>query len=353
MRLVAYTDASEVGGAEHSLGHLLTELDRAIDVTVMGPSADVLETVAAQRPAAALRVVATGHNKADLAAIARHVRTLRSIGADLLHVNLQSPWSGQFAIAAGLLLRVPVVLVEQLPFASTSELQRRIRRFMCGQVAAHVAVGERAARRIERLIGLDENSVMTIHNGVPDIVLTPVAPPAPGPLIGAVGRLSDQKGFDVLLRALPRVPASTLVIVGDGPERQRLEGLAHSLGVADRVLITGWTERPRNYLPVFDVVAQPSRYEGFPLAIVEAMLASRAIVASNVDSIPEAIEDGVTGRLVDPDDPVALAEAISGLLDDPSLRGELGARARERAAERFTAAAMARSYERLYASLLG
>ena len=297
--------------------------------------------------------MATGRNKMDLGAIARHVSALRRSRAELLHVNLHTPWSAQFAIAAGLLARVPVVLVEQVPFATRSAMQRRIRRFLCERVAAHVAVGQRAARRIEELIGLKAHSVIAIHNGVPDLALTPVPPPGQPPLIGAVGRLSTQKGFDVLLRAFAQLPTGTLVLVGDGPERGHLEQLARSLGIAERVVITGWVDQPRNYLPVFDVVAQPSRFEGFPLAIVEAMLASRAIVTTPVDSIPEAIEDGVTGRLVEPDDPSGLASAISELLADASLRTKLGNRARERAVARFTASAMARAYERLYASLLG
>jgi glycosyltransferase involved in cell wall biosynthesis len=118
-------------------------------------------------------------------------------------------------------------------------------------------------------------------------------------------------------------------------------------------LITGWVERARDYLPALDVVAMPSRFEGFPLAAVEAMLASRPLVATPVQSIPEAVEDGVTGLLVPPEDVGALAGAIAELLGDGSRREEMGKRGRALALERFTSRTMARSYEALYGRLLG
>ncbi len=352
LRLAVYSDAATVGGAELAAGHLLAELDGAIDAAVIGVEPEVAHVIASRRPGTRVLGVPRVRNKADLRASAAHARAVRHLRPDILHVNLWSPWEGQYAIVAGLLTSVPVVAVEHLGIGSTSALQRGLRRILCSRLAAHVAVGARAARQVEELIGLPRGSVETIHNGIPDVPLTPAPRIGPGPIVGGVGRFSRQKGFDTLIAALPSLPDVTCVLVGDGPERGQLERLASELGVSDRVVMTGWIDEPRNHLASVDLVAQPSRYEGAPLAMIEAMLAERAIVASNVGSVPELVEDGRTGLLIPPDDPAALAAALSGLLSDRRLRTEMGKRARERALARFTAPAMARSYEALYARVL-
>ena len=203
------------------------------------------------------------------------------------------------------------------------------------------------------MIGLEPGSIETIHNGVPDVSLNPVPRPAEGPIVGAVGRLSPRRASTSWFAPCALLPPDvTCVLVGDGPLRGDLERLAASLGVGDRVIVTGWVEQARDYLPVLDVVAMPSRFEGFPLAAVEAMLASRPLVATPVQSIPEAVEDGITGLLVPPEDPDALAGAVAELLGDHARREEMGRLGRALALERFTSQTMARSYEALYRRLL-
>jgi glycosyltransferase involved in cell wall biosynthesis len=114
------------------------------------------------------------------------------------------------------------------------------------------------------------------------------------------------------------------------------------------VVWTGWREDARSFLGVFDVFALPSRFEGFPLAVLEALLARSAVVAAEVGSTAEVVRDGETGLLVPPDDPPALARAIRRLLDDRDLRERLAANGRELVLRRFTAAHMARRFESLY-----
>jgi glycosyltransferase involved in cell wall biosynthesis len=114
----------------------------------------------------------------------------------------------------------------------------------------------------------------------------------------------------------------------------------------------GWSDTPRSYIAAVDVLAVPSRVEAFPLVILEAMLAGRPVVASAVGSVDEAVTDEVTGLLVPPDDPAALAAALGRLVGDADLRVRMGARGRERAVERFSIDAMARSYEALYERLV-
>jgi glycosyltransferase involved in cell wall biosynthesis len=353
VRLTAYMDSVEIGGAEISLGHLLAELDPSIEVSVLGVDDRVVDKIAAGRPGTSTMTVPHVRGKADVKRLAQHVRAVTASRPDLVHVNLQSPWEGQYGILAGLLARRPVVAVEQIVFGAQPRRQVFLRRALCSRLAAHVAVGVRAAREIEEMIGLEAGSVETIYNGVPDLSLDPVPPPVEGPIVGAVGRLHTQKGFDLLIRALPSLSSEvSCVLVGDGPERANLEGLASSLGVRDRLFVAGWTARARDYLPAFAVVAMPSRFEGFPLAAVEAMLASRPLVATRVESLPEAVEDGRTGLLIPPDDVDSLAGALKDLLGDPTRRREMGERAREIALRRFTDKAMTRSYEDLYRRLV-
>jgi glycosyltransferase involved in cell wall biosynthesis len=199
------------------------------------------------------------------------------------------------------------------------------------------------------MVGLDRNSVRTVHNGVPEQVDTPGPALRDGPVIGSLGRLDEQKGFDVLIRALAELPTARAVIVGEGPERGALEALAREVGVAERLELVGWRDDARAWLGSFDVFVLPSRLEGFPLAVVEAMLAGTPVVATDVASVSEAVLHGRTGLLVRPDDPAALAAAIGELLGDHDRGRALAGAARERAHERFTSAQMVRSYMGIYA----
>ncbi len=355
--LVAYTDSTGFGGAELSLHHLLAALDARTHVVVVGTDASVLGRVVANRPDTPTELLPATPSRRDPRGLAIHLQLLRRLRPDVLHVNLSWPGACHYAILAGLCLPgVAVVAVEQLPLPMGAGPGRTLKRLASARLDAHVAVGARAAQDLERWVGLRVGSVQTIYNGVP----VPGAAPAPelpggaatGPVVGVLARFDALKGLDVLLRALVELPGVTAVLVGGGPERPALDRLAVELGVRDRVRLVDWVNRAAGLLPLFDVVALPSRAEGFPLSLVEAMLAGRPVVATSVGSIPEAVEDGVSGLLVPPDDPPALAAALRRLLSDRVLAAALGAAARGRALGQFTDTAMARAFEVLYADVL-
>jgi len=179
--------------------------------------------------------------------------------------------------------------------------------------------------------------------------------PPDAPVIGGIGRLDPQKGYRHLVRAfarlMERVPHAELVIAGDGPERTMLEALARRTGCAGRAHFLGRRNDVPDLLHAFDVFAMPSIYEGFGLALVEAMAAGVPAVASAVDSLPEVLganePGGPAGRLVPPADPAKLAEAICGALENPSP--DQVERARTRARERFDVGIMVEKYAELYA----
>ncbi len=163
-----------------------------------------------------------------------------------------------------------------------------------------------------------------------------------GKLVVAISRLVRQKGLDVAVEALAGIDA-TLVVLGEGPERARLEALARARGV--RLLLPGRVGDVAVVLRRADVLVHPARWEGFGLALLEAMLCGLPVVASRVSSIPEIVVDGETGVLVPPDDPAALAAALTRVLAAP---GRLGANGLARARSEFSVAAMAERTVQIY-----
>jgi glycosyltransferase involved in cell wall biosynthesis len=205
---------------------------------------------------------------------------------------------------------------------------------------------------VER-VGIPARKIETIHYGLDDLPeawgRNPVdAVPREARVLLSVSRLSRQKGVDVAVRALPSLPGDTvLVVLGEGPDRPLLEGLARELGVERRVFLLGRVPDVAAWLERATLYVHPARWEGFGLAVLEAMLAGLPVVASEVSSLPELVVDGETGRLVPPGDHAALAHAIVRALGEP----ELGAAGRERARREFSVARMADRTAALYRRL--
>lgn len=205
---------------------------------------------------------------------------------------------------------------------------------------------------VER-VGVDAAKVETIHYGLDDLpaawgVNPPDDVPADARVLLSVARLTQQKGIDVAIRALPLLPEdSVLVVLGEGPERATLEELARELGVGNRVFLPGRVPDVAAWLRRATVLVHPARWEGFGLGVLEGMLAGLPVVASRVSSLPELVVDGETGVLVRPDDPSALALGVAKALELPRL-GEAG---RERARREFSVARMADRTVELYRSL--
>jgi glycosyltransferase involved in cell wall biosynthesis len=158
------------------------------------------------------------------------------------------------------------------------------------------------------------------------------------------GRLNgphEQKGLDVLLKSLPQVLSHhkvVLNIIGTGPRLPQYQALAGELGIREHVRFLGFVEHqqmPRQYQQV-DLFVLPSRRESFGLVLAEAMACGLPVVATTAGAIPEVVEDGVTGVLVPPDDPEALANAVVSLLSDPQRMKAMGKAGAERVRERFT-----------------
>lgn len=222
---------------------------------------------------------------------------------------------------------------------------RFVERGLARKASTVIAITQALARfQVER-VGLPADKVEVIHYGLDDLPQAWGANdadevPSEARVLLAISRLEPQKGIDVAVRALPKVlathPDAHLVVLGEGPQRAELEQLATSLAVP--VHLPGRVPDVAAWLRRADLLVHPARWEGFGLALLEAMLASLPIVATRVSSIPEIVVDGETGVLVPPDDPAALAAAITRTLASP---GDVGARGRTRAQDEFSVARMA------------
>ncbi len=173
-----------------------------------------------------------------------------------------------------------------------------------------------------------------------------------GCTVVSVGRLTDQKDPATLLRAWERIrQPHRLVLVGDGYLRPRLEAMVRD-SMVGRVAVLGAREDVSALLRAADVFVLASRWEGLPLAVLEAMMSGLPVVATAVGGVAEAVVDGETGFLVSPQDPDALSSALGQLLDDPALRRRMGVAGQRRALEHFTETRMLRETAEVYARVL-
>lgn len=223
--------------------------------------------------------------------------------------------------------------------------RQAVRRFADRIVAVSAAVRDALIAQ-----GADPGVVRVIPGGVDLRAYAELPPPVPG-VVGALGRLEREKGFDVLLDAMAELRGEArLILGGDGSQRQALAARVQAEELP--VELTGFVAEVPAFLGRTGVFVLPSRSEGLGLVAVEAMAAGRPVVASCTGGLPEVVVDGETGLLVEPEDPVALARAIRMLLADPDRAARMGAAGRQRVRERFSAERMARETAALYEELM-
>jgi len=238
---------------------------------------------------------------------------------------------------------------------------RYLEKLLTKRAARVICITEALARFNREIVGLPAEKLEVVHYGLD-------SPPEPWgsaggpdlapetPVLVAVCRLVPQKGVDVAIEALARVrerhPATHLVVLGEGPLRGELTSLAARRGVEDGISFPGRVGDVAWWLRRAAVVVHPARWEGFGLALLEAMLCEKPIVAARVSSIPEIVLDGETGLLVSPDDPAGMADAVNVLLDAPARATAMGQAGRIRALAEFSVARMAERTATIYEEAL-
>ncbi len=175
-------------------------------------------------------------------------------------------------------------------------------------------------------------------------------------VVGWVGRMTEVKDTDAVLEivgaARDRGLEAVLVMVGDGPDRVRLEQLAHDIGIARSTFFVGYQPEVAGYYRLFDAFLLPSVNEGTPVSAIEALASGTPVVATRVGGVPDVVRDGEDGFLFEPGDTDGAAERLALLASDATLRSALGASGRERVLRRYSVSRLVEDVDRLYRSLL-
>jgi glycosyltransferase involved in cell wall biosynthesis len=360
LKIAHVTGETGFSGGEVQLFLLLEGLrERGDESLLVCPPGSRAEAEAARR-GFETRAVAMRSDASALAAL-RIRRALRTARPDLVHLHSgRANWLG--GLAAWSL---------GLPVLTTRRMDRAVRRgprtrLLYGRIARRAVAISPAVEACLLAGGVARSRVRVISSAVDarDLVARRGRAETRRALDAAEERvcalvlaaLVRRKGLDVLLDALARAPLRdaplTLWIAGEGPERSDLEARAAAQGIAPRVRFLGRRDDKADLLGACDLLVLPSRREGLGVAALEAMACGRAVVASRVGGLADAIAHELTGLLVPPEDPDALAEALARLTRDPELRARLGAAGPGRIAEGFAAAQMCDAYARLYRELL-
>ncbi|MGH3134100.1 MAG: glycosyltransferase [Gaiellaceae bacterium] len=175
-------------------------------------------------------------------------------------------------------------------------------------------------------------------------------------VVGWVGRMTGVKDtgavLEIVRAARERGVDAVLCMVGDGPDRERLEQQAHELGIARACYFVGYQEDVAGYYRLFDALVLPSVNEGTPVSAIEALASGTPVVANRVGGVPDVVREGVDGFLVEPGDVGGAAERLALLAGDPGLRARLGESGRSWALERYSVSRLVDDVDRLYRSLL-
>lgn len=361
-----------MGGTERVVWELATRLPRErYDVTVWLPGVPGMDEFAASLAARELKVerVSEVGSRWDLSGMFMVWSRLRALRPALLHLHHVWPASDRYlptlADAAG----VPhLVLTEHIVGQPHSAGQKLLKRRELARADAVTAVCGAVADSLVRDYGVPRGRVRVVPNGAdpPDDdaeysaarrLRAGFGASAGKPLWVCAARLEEQKGHDVLLEALAEVRRRgldfTAAFAGEGTRRTALERRAAELGLAERVRFLGMVEEIGPLLAAADAVVMPSRWEGLPLTLLEALARARPVVASAVGGIPEVIEDRASGRLVPPGDVAALADALEWLHRRADLAAALGREGAAVVRERYTWDRVVQSFEEVYDEVLG
>ena len=352
----------DAGGAERCLVQIVRGLDRAEwephVFCLAPPGALVHELAAAGVPVTCLHMRGLRHAPRILS-LASHLRRFRPrlLQTFLFHGNLAGRLAAKLA---GVPIVVSGIRVAEREHQWHVRLERWTRRLVTHHVCVSRAVAEFAIQEQQ----LQPRDVTVNPNGVDVARFADARPLNPGPygipedarIILAVGRLHHQKGHDLLIAAAAPIiqqhPDVHLVIVGDGPERSALQSLIDGRQLASRMHLVGRQPDVAPWLKTAALFALPSRWEGMPNVVLEAMAAGLPIVAFDVEGVRELITPDVTGCIVAPHSVGDLTQAIGSLLANAALASRLGSAAQSVCRESFTDSIFPSAYARLYRQLL-
>lgn len=301
-----------------------------------------------------------------ISALRELIALLRRVKADILCCHVSK--ANLLGLLAARRLRIPVLSVshgwtgETFRVRLYDTLDRRVVRRM-NKV---VSVSEGQAKKVRRA-GVAPSKTLVIRNAIsaerysnPDPAhrdgLAKLFRTNREFIVGAAGRLSPEKGFDILIDAaakvVPENPQIGFVIFGDGVLRESLAARIKKNGLEESVVLGGFRTDLERVVPHFDLFALSSFTEGLPVAVLEAFAGGVPVVATRVGGVPEVVEHGVNGYCVEPGCPEKLARGILDALSDDRRRRTMGQNGRKRVVEEFTFEVMAKKYQRLFEDLV-
>ena len=366
MRVLQLISSEGFYGAENVVAALTRDLQRGGHFVRLG----IFENAHVSRNNASAEFESRGlpatrilcRRRFDLAALKRIREIIRTEEIGLVHSHGYKADMYAYLATRGM----------QLPLLSTCHLWTRqtaavrFYEFLDARILrsfdAVVAVSERIATELCEA-GVSAGKITTIDNGIDfgpfdsaDATLASELNKRDRILIGTVGRLVAQKGLTFFLTAaeqlLKEFPDLLFAIVGDGPDRGKLEQLAKDLRIENKVCFTGArTDMPGVYASL-DVFALASIDEGMPMALLEAMASGAPVVATEVGAVPKVIVPGRSGMLVRPGDAAELAQALACLIRDPALRERLAHNGKRQVHEQFSSQVMTQNYCNVYGRLL-
>ena len=351
-------------GAENMLLNLCASQEKAgcrnsllLFYNVHVPNVEFYER--ARRRGISVRMVHC-RGRADWRAVRQIKEYIREDAVDVIHTHgYKADLYGYFAArSAG----KPIVATCHNWVGGTAALgiYNRLDRMILKRFNAIAAVSDTVSERLFKS-GIPANKIKMIANGV-DVEAferahaLPELRVSPGKVIGVVARLDLQKGFEYLLAAVRELSAAfkdiKVVIVGEGPDRAAIEQMIERYGLQHTVILAGQqSDMPAVYASI-DIFVLPSLNEGLPMTLLEAMAASKPVIATRVGAIPSVIEDGKTGLLVNPGDTAGLRDAMARLLADAERSQRMATQAHEWVARHYTSAAMAGQYRLMYEKIL-
>jgi glycosyltransferase involved in cell wall biosynthesis len=363
-----YTDSQGFGGAEVQLLSLAERLDRRrfqplvihAPAPAMPPSFPDrlrkldIESQPAPSPLGARHV----------AGVLRFASLLRKRRVDVFHAHKTYPPACRFGLLAAVLARCEVVVsTDQLrPPGLPPRRQRYLLRLLSACMDGHIAVSTSLKQYLVKRLKFRADKVRVISNWVdPDVfagasdptdIRMELAIPGDAIVIGCVARFHEQKGHVHLVTAAANVVRRHrqlhFILIGDGVTRVEVEAHVHALKLAPHFHFLGQRDDVPALLAAMDIFVLPSRYEGLPVSVLEAMSSGKPVVATAVDGTLEAIADRQTGLLVPPGDATALTEALDFLVRRPDVRTSMGIAGRRRVLEHFAAEPLVRQTEALY-----
>ncbi|MGZ4870560.1 MAG: glycosyltransferase family 4 protein [Candidatus Angelobacter sp.] len=352
-------------GAENMLLNLCASQEKAgcqnsllLFYNVHAPNVEFYER--ARRRGLSVRMVHC-QGRADWRAVRQIEEYIQEDGIDLLHAHGYK--ADLYGYVAARRSRKPVVATCHNWVGGTAALgiYNHLDRMALKRFNALAAVSDAVAQRLLDS-GVPARKIKTIANGI-DVEPFERAQPLPPPtfdrdkVVGMVARLDLQKGFEYLLRAVRELCGVfrelKVVIVGEGPDRKAIEDMIRQYGLQSTVILAGKQSDMPGVYAATDIFVLPSLNEGLPMTILEAMAASKPVIATKVGAIPTLIRNGETGLLVEARDTDGLRNAIARLLSDPDLCGRMGAEGHDWVSRNYTSEAMALKYRQMYEEVLG